>query len=203
MSHRVHTVFSLNIFYFRLVQITPETKIYCHFIIKYHRIIWQHLSLWNLIFFLLNLNCFSLLITCLCCNSHYRHFSFDNSQTSITSDNFVYKDSKINRVSLNSSNLLNLKSTTTYYDECLAAYKQKNLLVHLEISTALEMKITSNSELKSSAVKYFQTIFKTQIGLSSYWGVRFHNLTSYESLKSLIFSKKGVRVKIKGFCMGM
>lgn len=150
MSHCIHTVFSLNIFHFFPVQITPVMKIYCHFIIKYHHIIWQHLSLWNLIFFLLNLNCFSLLITCLCCNSHYIHFSFDNLQTSITSDNFISKDSKINRVSLNSSNLLDLKSTTTYYDECLAVYKQKKLLVHLEISIALEMKIIMSSAQKFS-----------------------------------------------------
>lgn len=75
-------------------------------------------------FILLNLNYFSLLITCLFCNFHYRHFSLDNSQTSITFDNFVSKDRKINRVSLNSSNL-DLEIATTYYDGCLAAHKQK------------------------------------------------------------------------------
>lgn len=75
-------------------------------------------------FILLNLNYF-LLITCLFCNFHYRHFSFDNSQTSITSDNFVSKDRKINRVSLNSCNLLDLENTTMYYYGCLEAYKQE------------------------------------------------------------------------------
>lgn len=76
-------------------------------------------------FILLNLNYFSFLITCLCCSFHYRHFSFDNSQTSITSDNFVSKDRKINRVSLNSCNLLDLENATIYYDGCLEAYKQE------------------------------------------------------------------------------
>lgn len=44
--------------------------------------------------------------------------------------------------------------------------KRKNFLIDLEISIALETKITSNGELKSSAVKCFQTIFKTWTGLS-------------------------------------
>lgn len=76
-------------------------------------------------FILLNLNYFSLLITCLFCDFHYKHFSFDNSQTSITSDNFVSKDRKINRVSLNSWNLLDLENAAIYYDGCLEAYKQE------------------------------------------------------------------------------
>jgi len=76
-------------------------------------------------FILLNLNYFSLLITYLFRNFHYRHFSFGNSQTSITSDNFVSKDRKINKISLNSSDLLNLESAMISYDGCLAAYKQQ------------------------------------------------------------------------------
>lgn len=72
-------------------------------------------------FTLLNLNYFSLLITCLFCNFHCTHFSFDNSQTSITSDNFVFQDRKINRVSVNGCNLLDLENATTYYDGCLEA----------------------------------------------------------------------------------
>lgn len=85
-------------------------------------------------FILLNLNYFSLLITCLFCNFRYWHFSFDNSQTSITSDNFVSKDRKINRVSLNSSNLLDLENATTYYDGCLAAHKQKKTLINCSLN---------------------------------------------------------------------
>lgn len=90
-----------------------------------------------------------------------------------------------------------------YYDECWAACKEKNFSIDLEISIALETKITSNGELKSSAVKCFQAIFKTWTGLS-YWGVRFHNLVWYGSLKTpLIFFWKGnKRVKIKRYCMG-
>lgn len=77
---------------------------------------------------LLNLNYFSLLITCLLCNFYYKHFSSDNSQASITSDNFVSKDRKINRVSLNSSDLTDLENAAIYYDDCSAAYKQKKYI---------------------------------------------------------------------------
>lgn len=124
--------FSLNILHFYTIQISLLQQ-------EYIVIIWlkvlsntmtaSFIMESNLI--LLNLNYFSLLITCLPCNFYYKHFSSDNSQASITSDNFVSKDRKINRVFLNSSNLTDLENAAIYYDDCSAAYKQKKYIISL------------------------------------------------------------------------